>query len=131
MDAYSSDAIPVHLLTREALALYRAKLAPGGIIVFHISNRHLKLAQVLGALVADAGMAGLLQDHRPDLPEETNENADRDPRRHLLPSSWAVVAAGEQDLAGFADDDRWQPLEAAPGADLWTDGFSNIFGVLR
>ena len=56
LDAFSSDAIPMHLLTREALRLYRDKLADGGLIAFHISNRYLDLAPVLGALARDAGL---------------------------------------------------------------------------
>jgi len=58
VDAFSSDAIPVHLLTREALALYLAKLAPGGVIALHISNRNLDLAPIVADLVADAGVVG-------------------------------------------------------------------------
>src|SRR5262249_34658781 len=55
LDAFSSDSIPVHLMTREALALYHRKLAPGGVIVFQISNRYLDLAPVVAALAHDVG----------------------------------------------------------------------------
>ena len=64
LDAYSSDAIPVHLLTREALSLYLRKLAPGGVLVFHLSSRHLDLAPVLGGLAAGAGLDGRGADGR-------------------------------------------------------------------
>src|SRR5207245_11631356 len=56
VDCFSSDSIPVYLLTREALALYLQKLAPGGVLAFHISNRYLDLQPVLSALAADAGL---------------------------------------------------------------------------
>ena len=62
LDAYSSDSIPVHLITREALALYQRKLAPGGVLAFHISNLYLDLKLALGNLSADAGLAGLWRD---------------------------------------------------------------------
>ena len=58
IDAFSSDSIPMHLLTREALALYLRKLAPGGRLLFHISSRTLDLRPVIGALAADAGSPG-------------------------------------------------------------------------
>ena len=61
VDAFSSDAIPAHLLTREAIALYRRKLTPGGLLVVHISNRYLNLAPVLANLATDAGLTGYLR----------------------------------------------------------------------
>ena len=62
IDAFSSDAIPVHLLTREALALYRSRLAADGVIAWHISNKYLDLRPVLEALAADAGLVALICD---------------------------------------------------------------------
>ena len=59
LDAFSSDAIPIHLVTREAIRLYLAKLKPGGILVFHTSNRYLDLNPVLGNLARDAGLIAL------------------------------------------------------------------------
>ncbi len=61
LDAFSSDAIPAHLLTREALAVYLRKLAPGGIMMFHISNRYVRLEPVVASLAADAGLSALIQ----------------------------------------------------------------------
>ena len=72
LDAFSSDAIPLHLMTREALRLYLDKLAPGGVIAFHISNRMLDLAPVLGNLVADAGAAAMIERFRPAAAAEPN-----------------------------------------------------------
>jgi hypothetical protein len=121
LDAYSSDAVPAHLMTRQALALYRAKLAPHGLLVFHLSNRNLDLGRVLAALVADAGMTGLIQAHTPD----------KEARQYHWYSVWAVVARNADDLAFLSADDRWQPLTAPPGTDLWTDDFSNILRALK
>lgn len=119
LDAFSSDAIPVHLLTREALAVYRAKLTPGGLILFHISNRHLDLNPVLARLVADAGMVGLVQRHQPPNPAD----------RFRAPSVWAVIGRSEADLALFSDDSRWRRLQAPDRAAVWTDDFSNVLSV--
>src|SRR5205823_15036304 len=68
LDAFSSDSIPVHLITREALQLYARVLEPGGVLAFHISNRYIDLEPVIGDLAGDAGLAALTQDdvHVPD-----------------------------------------------------------------
>ena len=65
LDAFSSDAIPVHLLTREAVTLYRSRLKDGGILLVHISNRYLDLTRVLAPLAADAGLAAYVRDYEP------------------------------------------------------------------
>jgi hypothetical protein len=108
-------------MTREALALYREKLSPKGLLMFHLSNRHLDLPGVLAALAADGGMSGRIQFHQ----------RDKDAVKYLLSSIWAVVAAKEADLAPLDGDPRWRPLEAPPGADVWTDDFSNIIRALK
>lgn len=122
LDAYSSDSIPMHLMTREALQLYVAKLAPCGLLLFHISNRHLDLEPVLGNLAADAGLVGLTQDDATLTPAEEALGKQA--------SQWVVLARQPQDLAALSSDPRWQPLRRDAGA-LWTDQFSSIVGVLR
>ncbi|MBV9772816.1 MAG: fused MFS/spermidine synthase, partial [Gemmatimonadetes bacterium] len=119
LDAFSSDAIPVHLMTREALRTYLAKLAPGGIIAFHLSNRFLALEPVVGALVRDAGVAGRL-----------GESLDPG-GRYGSASTWAVVARRESDLASVLRDPHWRPLPVRPGMAPWTDDFSDLWSVLR
>jgi hypothetical protein len=121
LDAFSSDAVPVHLLTREALALYRETLKPGGLILFHISNRHLDLETVLGRLVADAGMRGVVQRHAQPKTAEW----------FRAPSVWAVIGRTEQDLAFLGGDARWEPMRAQDIAAVWTDDFSNVLGVFK
>jgi SAM-dependent methyltransferase len=122
LDAYSSDSTPVHLITREALALYRAKLAPGGLLAFHVSNQYLDLKPVLGALAEDAGLAALFQD---DLAIAPDEQA-----RGKSASQWVLLARDQADFGTLATDPRWQPLAGA-GAAVWTDDFSSILSVLR
>ena len=122
LDAFSSDAIPVHLLTREALSLYRSRLAPHGIIALHISNLHLSLSPVLGRLAADQGLIALWQRE----PATAGSLTDG-----KFPSEWMVIAQDRADLGTLGGDPRWQPPIVAPATPLWTDDFSNILSVLR
>jgi hypothetical protein len=120
LDAFSSDAIPVHMITREALALYRSKLDPDGLLLFHISNRYLDLHPVLGSLAEDAGLASLAK------VDDTVTDADREVWKTA--SSWVVMVRDPAVLGRLRDDDDWYPLAA--GHDLWTDDYSDVFGVL-
>ena len=120
LDAFSSDAIPVHLMTREALAIYMRKLAPGGIVMFHISNRYVDLEPVLANLTADAGLAALVEDYEPG--DESGE--------HNWRSTWAAVARDSSDLGLLDAEDGWRALEPDPAVGLWTDDYSNIFRTL-
>jgi spermidine synthase len=123
LDAFSSDAIPVHLMTREALALYRAKLNKGGILLFHISNRYLDLKPVLGALARDAGWISLCQS---DVKMTIKELAEQ-----KKSSSWVVMARDLDDLARLDPGARWQSLSGTTREVLWTDDFSNILAVFK
>jgi hypothetical protein len=118
LDAFSSDAIPAHLLTREALQLYRSKLASGGIMAFHISTRYVDLAPVLATLARDAGMTCLVRRDLRVSPQEARLGKEA--------SIWAVMADGEQDLHGLVKDSRWQAPQPDPARATWTDDFSNI-----
>ena len=122
LDAFSSDAIPVHLLTREALALYLSRLAPNGIIALHISNLHLSLSPVLGRLAADQGLVALWQRE----PATAGSLAEG-----KFPSEWMVIARTPGDLGALVHDARWKPPAVAADTPLWTDDFSNILSVLR
>jgi hypothetical protein len=115
--------VPVHLLTREALTLYLDKLAPNGIIAFHVSNQYLDLKPVVARLADDAGLVALSQD---DLAVSEEEAA-----AGKSPSQWVVMARGQADLAKLNANGRWQPLVAAPGTALWTDNFSSILELIR
>jgi hypothetical protein len=123
LDAYSSDAIPVHLVTREALALYLKKLAAGGILAFHISNLHLDLQPAFGNLARDAGLACLVQD-------DTDVSAE-EVARGKYPSQWLVMARHADDLARFAKDSRWVPYRGDPRLPVWTDNYSSLLQVFQ
>jgi hypothetical protein len=120
IDAFSSDAIPIHLLTREAVALYFEKLADHGLLLYHISNRHLELAPVLASIAADAGLVALRDVYAPPVGQE-GQSA----------SEWVVLARSSDDLAFLADDPRWAPLDGRPGGRPWTDDYSNLIGAIR
>jgi spermidine synthase len=122
LDAYSSDAIPMHLVTREALELYIDRLAPGGVLVFHISNRHLDLEPVLGNLAQDAGVSSIIREDGAD-PEERQEGKQ--------PSDWVVMARQADDLGSLAADERWQPLRTRADQPVWTDAFGSLLSVFR
>ena len=120
-DAFSSDAIPTHLLTREALALYRSRLVPGAPIAFHISNRFLSLEPILGNLARDAGLACM---------------ARKEPSRVLghprgkIPSHWVAMAPSRAALGSVGRDPGWHRC-AADGGRPWSDDFSSPVSALR
>lgn len=118
LDAFTSDSVPVHLLTREAFALYKSKLSPHGIIVFHISNRNLELSDVVSASAQANGMfVALHKAHFASPP-------------HTVAPEVAVVAQNRSDLAALKLDANWKSLQAPQGFRTWTDDYSNILGVL-
>ena len=119
VDAFASDAIPVHLLTREAFAVYLAKLAPGGLLAFHISNRYLDLVPQLAAQARAAGLVWRLRDDR----RATGQLPG------VEPSRWLVMAREEAYLGPLLADGRWQAPDTAEVA-AWTDDFNNLPGLL-
>jgi hypothetical protein len=119
LDAFTSDAVPVHLLTREALALYRRKLASGGLIAVNITNRYLDLAPVVALLARDAGMACRVR------VDADVSRAEEDAGKRG--SIWAVLADRDEDLGTLRRDSRWVVPAANPAERVWTDDFSNLF----
>lgn len=122
LDAFSSDAIPMHLLTREALAVYLDKLAPGGLIAYHVTNNYLDLAPVLAALAADAGLVGLV---RRDLASPADERAGK------FTSTYVVLARHAGELRPLAEIGLWQPLVRGEDDPAWTDDYADILGALK
>jgi hypothetical protein len=121
-DAFSSDTVPVHLLTREALTLYREKLDERGVLAFNVSNRYLKLEPVLGNLAEGARLACVAQ-------KDTRSGDDDDPATDE--SDWVVMAKRRRDLAAAAAERAgWHPCRRSPGTPVWTDDFSNLFGAV-
>jgi spermidine synthase len=114
VDAFNSDAIPVHLLTREALGVYLDKLAPGGIIMLHLSNRYLELESVTAALARDRGVVARIG--------ESNLHGF-----FISASSWAGVARSDADFGPLAR--QWRPAQNRRHVAPWTDDFSSILSV--
>jgi SAM-dependent methyltransferase len=123
VDAFSSDAIPVHLLTREALRLYFDVLKPDGVVALHISNRYLRLEPVVAGLAEDAALGGRLLIDDPFTAE--SEGA--------IESTWAVLARARDSLGALATDVHWTavPLEVDPRVGVWTDDFHSLLAVFK
>jgi hypothetical protein len=125
VDAFSSDAIPLHLITREALALYQSKLALEGILVFHISNRYLNLEPVLGDLAADAGLVCRAQ------LEYQSQISSEELKNRKSPSHYVIMAREVKALGTLAGDPRWHAVDPRPNERVWTDDYSNIIRVWK
>jgi spermidine synthase len=122
LDAFSSDAIPAHLITREAVALYFQKLAKGGVIAFHISNRYLDLRPVIIALANDAKVVGALGERGPDTEERG---------KLYYGSRWMVLAKEKETLAELVKVDGWYALGTSPESRLWTDDYTDVLGAIK
>jgi len=123
LDAFSSDAIPVHLMTREAFSVYKRVLTEHGLLLVHISNRRLDLEPVVGALAKDAGLSALIRNH--DVPEKAQNDTFE------YGSDWVVVAKHPEDFGALATDTRWRKLSESPRDKLWTDDYSNLLSVIK
>jgi hypothetical protein len=123
VDAFSSDSVPVHLLTREALQIYLQKLDEGGVLAFHITNSYLNLAPLIADLAHDAGLEVLVQhDLLADAVAVSLGKAT---------SQWAVMARSADALGPLTLDARWQRVPARSTATTWTDDFSNPLSLVR
>jgi spermidine synthase len=120
LDAFSSDSIPIHLLTREAVQIYLDRLNPDGILAVHISNNHLDLRPVLAGIVRDLGLTGREQFQNPT-----------DTTTGKFSSVWAVLARSDAALGPtVASHEKWNELKAGD-IRTWTDDYSNIWKVIR
>jgi hypothetical protein len=123
LDAFTSDSIPVHLMTRDAMQLYLNKLEPGGLLVYHVSNLHLDLGPVVGNIAASFELpARRFKDK--DFDEDSDDPYGKDT------SDWIVIARNENDLTAIEHDNRWQALLPSPGKGVWTDDYSNLLSAL-
>jgi hypothetical protein len=119
VDAYSSDAIPIHLATQEAMKIYKDKLAPQGAVLMHVSNRHLELASVVVG-IADAN----------DLKSWVyNEDSGRDDE-YIFTTAVVISAREEADVGLLASSEQWVLTEANNNQRVWTDDYSNILGAV-
>jgi MFS family permease/SAM-dependent methyltransferase len=118
VDAFSSDAIPVHLITKEAMEVYLRHLKPGGVVAFHVTNRFLKLAPVVKQIADAAGLSTTL------IVDEADET-------DYSKTDWVLVSR-EKDYAertGLAA--KSTPVEPLPGLSMWTDDYNNLFKILK
>jgi SAM-dependent methyltransferase len=122
LDAFSSDAIPVHLMTREALQLYLRKLKPNGSILFHISNRYLDLEPVVQQLARDAHLASAARDFNPN---------DAEKAKMIYGSRWIALSRESITLAPLVVERSWRLLDEKPQKHVWTDDYSDVVGVLK
>jgi hypothetical protein len=118
VDAYASDAIPVHLATTEAMALYKSKLAAGGLVAMHISSRYFELASVIAGIAAMNQMKTWAFD----------DNAVDRNSEYILSSDVVVAARDENDIGALATD--WKPLAPPGGQRVWTDDYSDLLGAM-
>jgi hypothetical protein len=121
VDAFSSDSIPVHLVTQEAMAIYKAKLAPGGAVIMHVSNRHLELASVVAGIAAANGLKTFVH--------YDEDNEDREDE-YIFSSTVAVAVADPAHIGDLAASEDWEEEAPEPGQRVWTDDYSNIVGAI-
>ncbi|HTP97472.1 MAG TPA: fused MFS/spermidine synthase [Burkholderiales bacterium] len=123
MDAFSGDAIPLHLLTREAIAIYLKHLKPGGVLAFQATNRFVNIAPVVGQLAREFGMKAVLITDWPD----DDTGADY----WLSGTDQILVTADSALLEAPKIGEVAKPVEAPPGFPVWTDDYNNLFRILK
>jgi len=119
LDAFSSDSIPVHLLTKEAVNLYFSKLTKDGVLLIHITNRYVNLAPVMAKLAEENGFAARLCD------DEEDDEIGKDG------STWVLLAQSEKDFGDLSRKSDWTKIESRKKVNVWTDDFSNILSVFK
>ncbi len=122
IDAFNSDAIPLHLITREAIELYVSRIAPRGSVLFHLTNRYLRLEPVLGNIAAELDLVCRIRVHTPFEAQQ---------ERGYQKSTWALLTRRPTDLGAIRLDRRWTPCTVDPSARTWTDDYSNPLEVIR
>ena len=126
IDAFTGDSIPMHLLTREAMAVYVKHLAPGGVIVFQATNRYVDIAPVVARLASEFGMSAVMVQ---DEPETTTSAMGTD---YWLSSTDQILVTKNHALLGKpALRDAANTLPHDPKFRIWTDDFYNLLGVLK
>ena len=121
IDAYSSDAVPVHLTTVEAMDLYSHMLTPGGLLIFHISNRYFDIDVPLARSANTLGLRAWIQRYQP---EDTGTDGQNPP------STVVAIAAAGTAAPDIAQDPRWVALQS-DGGPVWTDDYANPLSILR
>jgi hypothetical protein len=119
VDAYSSDAIPIHLATEEAMEIYKDKLAPQGAVLMHVSNRHLELSSVVVGIAEANDLKSWVY----------SEDSGRD-GEYIFSTSVVVSAREEADIGKLASSEKWEETEADEKQRVWTDDYSNVLGAV-
>ncbi len=121
LDAFSSDSVPMHLISREAVQLYLTKLVPDGVLMFHVSNRYLNVEKLVSSLVTDAGLAAYSRfDDAGDL------------RKFGKSSAYHIAAARRiEDLQPIARRQGWNRVIQPADYQPWTDDYSNLLSLIR
>jgi hypothetical protein len=118
VDAFSSDSIPVHLITKEAMAVYLKHVKPGGAIAFHVTNRFLKLAPVVRQIADDLGLYATL------IVDDAEESG-------FSKTDWVIVTRDKSLVDNAAIAQKATEIDVIPGLRLWTDDFNNLFRILK
>ena len=118
VDAFASDSIPVHLITREAMGVYLKQVKPGGAAVFHVTNRFLKLAPVVKALADDLGLYTAL------IVDDADETG-------LSKTDWVIVTRDKSLVENEVIAKKSSAIEVIPGLRVWTDDYNNLFDILK
>jgi hypothetical protein len=119
VDAYSSDAIPIHLATEEAMKIYKDKLAPHGAVVMHVSNRHLDLEPVVVGIADANDLKSWVFD------EDSGRDAD-----YIFSTDVVISARETEDVGKLASSKQWEETDPDEKVRVWTDDYSNILGAL-
>lgn len=123
MDAFSSDAIPIHLITQEALDLYFKKLKPTGLVAVNITNRFLDLEPVIAALSEQLNLVAVIQIDQ--------QISDADRQAGKTPSRWVLLTENPENLATLTLDPRWRTPEKRVNISAWTDDFSQLLPTIN
>jgi SAM-dependent methyltransferase len=119
LDAFNSDSIPAHLVSREAVQMYLKKLKPNGLILFHVSNRYMDVESLVSAVSLDVGLHGLVR--YDDNEEPTGKTS----------SDYVVVARHTDDFGDLNSDENWTEVEKPKTIQPWTDDYSNMMSIVR
>jgi hypothetical protein len=121
LDAFSSDVVPAHLLTREAVASYLTRIEDGGVVVLHLSNRYMELGSVVAAVAGAEGLVAYFKD---------DERAATVPFDYKANASVAVLARQLADLGDLPNLPGWHGIKPVPDIRVWTDDYSNVLGAI-
>jgi hypothetical protein len=123
VDTFSSDSVPAHMITREALALYLSRLTGRGLVVFQVTNQYLDLFPVLARLAADAHVSAFMPGPQLEIGSED--------RFAIMPSRWVAISRDASRFAPLVAEENWMPVPAPRAGRVWTDDFSNVLSALK